>query len=176
MATFGAMNPQVNMMNKLLPPRGPMVYPSGLKEQDKGNVRFGPKSTDYPNLIIVNPISDDDGNIILPGYYELVLSYDRTMLSLMQAGKEIAKVPVFKIDIDKNQEQKSQPMDSKSQKAFVKAQKKKENQRKKLIKQGKIPDVEESVYSNASIEYVADGDYYLIKYERGKIRAWGAIK
>jgi len=28
----------------------------------------------------------------------------------------------------------------------------------------------------ATIDYIKDGGYYLIKYEKGFIRAWGAIK
>lgn len=176
MATFGAINPQVNMMNKILPARGPVVYPAGIRDGDKGICRYATPSSKYPNLMIVNPIYDDDDNVIMPGYYELVLSDDRTMLSLVQSGNTIAKIPVFKIEIDKSQETLAQPMDNKSQRKFDKGQKKKEKQRKKLIKQGKIPDEEPQVYSNATIQYDNEGDYYLIKYERGKIRAWGAIK
>jgi len=28
----------------------------------------------------------------------------------------------------------------------------------------------------ASIEYIKEGSYYLVRYEKGVIRAWGAIK
>ena len=31
-------------------------------------------------------------------------------------------------------------------------------------------------HMEASIEYIKDGGYYLIMYEKGFIRAWGAIK
>lgn len=175
MAIFGAENPQVKMLNKLLPPRGPVIYPSGLSDDDKGHIKYGPKSTDQPNLIIVNPITDGDYNLIMPGYYELILSYDRQILLLVQSGKIIATFPVFKIEEDKEQEEPTQPMDNKSQKKFDKEQKKKEKQNKKLIKEGKIPE-EPQIYNNASIEYDEKGNYYLIKYERGRIRAWGAIK
>lgn len=176
MATFGEINPHARMLNRVLPPRGPMVYPSGIKEGDKGYERFAPPSSKHPNLIIVNPIYDNDDNVIMPGYYELILTADRQMLILAQAGKEIARFPVFKIEEDKTQEQTPQPMDKKSQKKFNKEQKKKEKARKKAIKQGKIPDEEQQEYTDATIQYDEKGDYYLVKYERGKIRAWGAIK
>ena len=31
-------------------------------------------------------------------------------------------------------------------------------------------------HSEASIDYIKEGGYYLIRYEKGVIRAWGAIK
>ena len=31
-------------------------------------------------------------------------------------------------------------------------------------------------HMEASIEYIKEGGYYLIRYEKGFIRAWGAIK
>ena len=39
-----------------------------------------------------------------------------------------------------------------------------------------MPPDEPKVYMDATIEYNPNGDYYLIKYERGTIKAWGAIK
>ena len=41
--------------------------------------------------------------------------------------------------------------------------------------EGMAPDIE-PVHMEASIEYIKEGKYYLIRYEKGKIRAWGAIK
>lgn len=167
---------QVPTITDLLPPRGPSIYPAGIHANDSEILRYAPKSSDHPNLIIINPVYDDDRNVIMPGYYELVLSADRQMLNLVQAGKIIAAFPVFKIEEDKTQEQVSQPMDNKSQRKFDRENKKKEKERKKLIKQGKIPSDEPEIYMNATIQYDEKGDYYLIKYERGRIRAWGAIK
>lgn len=172
---FGAANPQVLMMNRLLPPRGPAVYSAGIKDADKSHVKYGTASTDQPNLTIISPIVDEDYNVILPGYYELILSYDRQMLSLVQSGKTIATFPVFKLEEDKSQEEVPQPTDNKSLRKYNKEEKKKEKKNKKLLKEGKILDVPQ-VYTNASIQYDQEGGYYLVKYERGKIRAWGAIK
>lgn len=176
MAAFGAINPQVYFMQRILPPRGLVTYSSGLVDKDKGYVKYAAPSSTNPTLIIANPVYDNDDNLITPGYYELVLSGDRTMLTLTQAGKEIAVFPVFKIEEDKTQETEPQPMDNKSQREFNKEQQKKEKKRQKQIRKGEIPDDEPQIYTNASIEYDTKGDYYLIKYERGKIRAWGAIK
>ena len=35
---------------------------------------------------------------------------------------------------------------------------------------------EPKINMSAEIFYERDGDYYLIKYERDKIRAWGVVK
>lgn len=175
MSVFGAENPQVKMLDKLMPPRGHNIYNGGYKDYDKGYIRYALPSSDHPNLILVNAIYDDDNNIIQPGYYELVLSDDRQILLLVQAGNTIATIPVFRLEEDRSQEQLAQPMDWKSQKKADREKKKKDKLNKKLIKQGKMVE-EPQVYMNATIEYDKEGDYYLVKYERGKIRAWGAIK
>ena len=38
-----------------------------------------------------------------------------------------------------------------------------------------VPD-KEYIHMEASIEYIKEGGYYLLFYEKGFIRAWGAIK
>lgn len=172
----------------LLPPRGNNAYNAGIKDYDKGYVRYANPDSDSPNLLLVNPIRDDDGNIIMPGYYELVLSGDRETLSLIQAGKIAATMPVFMIQEDKSQEEAPPPMDDKSLKKYKKDLKKKAKLQKKIAKDqnslmpeglkskdGSIPQ-KSQIYMNATIKYDEEGDYYLIKYERGRIRAWGAIK
>ena len=35
---------------------------------------------------------------------------------------------------------------------------------------------EEQIYQEASIEYNKDGKYFLIRYERGDVKAWAAVK
>lgn len=176
MAGFGAISPQAYMLQKVLPPRGPAIYRSGIRDGEKGYEIYAQPSSTNPTLIISNPVYDNDGNVLMPGYYEIVLSGDRTMLTLTQAGKDVAVFPVFKIEEDKSQEVVPQPMNYKAQWKFDREQKKKEKKRKKQIRQGQIPDNENEIYTNATIEYDEKGDYYLIKYERGRIRAWGAIK
>ena len=162
--------------DRLLPPRGANTYPAGISDSDKAFVRYAAKSTDQPNLIIATPIYDDDGNAIMPGYYELILSGDRQTLILAQSQTIVATIPVFKIEEDKSQIEPP-PMDDKSQRKADKEQKKKEKQNKKLIKQGKLPaDYASEIFTNATIQYEENGGYYLINYERGKIKAWGALK
>lgn len=161
-------------LEQLLPKRGASTYSSGLEDKDKGHVKYGPASTTNPTLSIIDPIFDDDGNVLMPGYYELQLSYDRKFLALTQSQREIAIIPVFKVEEDKSEIEEI-PHDRKSQRKYNRAQKKKEKKHKKLVKQGKIPP-EPIIYNNATIEYDVKGDYYVIKYERERIRAWGALR
>lgn len=167
---------QVNNIIEFLEKQKPSTaYPAGVRDGDKGYTRYAPKSSDYPNLIIPEHIYDNDDNAIAPGYYQLILSEDRQMLVLVQSEKVVATFPVFKVEEDKTQEVTPQPMDNKSQRKFNKEQKKKAKENEKLIKEGKI-ESEPQIYVNATIEYDKVGDYYLVKYERGRIRAWGTIK
>lgn len=150
-------------------------YPTGLRDADKGYTRYAPKSSDYPNLIIADYIYDSENNVIVPGYYQLILSSDRQMLVLAQSEKIIATFPVFKLEEDKTQEEPQPPQERIALWKYNREQKKKEKETQKLIKEGKIPP-EQEIYANATIEYEKIKDYYLVKYERGKIRAWGVIK
>lgn len=161
--------------DQLLHKRGPSAYSAGINDRDKGYIKYAPPSSKNPILSIINPIADDDRNIIMPGYYELVLSADRQMLVMAQAGNVIATMPVFRLEEDKSQEKLAQPMDNKSQRKADREKAKAEKKHKKLVQEGKIDD-EPQIYTNATIDYDKEGDYYLIKYERGSIRAWGAIK
>lgn len=167
---------KMKTVNDLLNARGPRMEHAGINNGDSAIERYAYPSSKHPNLMIVNPITDDDENIIMPGYYELVLTADRQMLILAQAGKEVATLPVFKIEEDRTQEQMAQPMDNKSQRKADKEKRREDKKRQKLYKQGKIESLEPEVYMNATIQYETKGDYYLVKYECGKIRAWGAIK
>lgn len=165
---------KMKTINQLLPQRGPAVYPSGIYDRDKTHVIYGPKSSDQPTLLVSNPIYDKDRNVIQPGYYELMLSYDRKNLLLTQRQELIAVIPVFKVEEDLSQEQEQQPNDWLSQKKAERKQKKEEKKKRKLAAEGKLPE-EPGIYNKATIEWKNEG-YYLIKYERGKIQAWGAIK
>ena len=142
---------------------------SGLSVGSDAIYRYALHDSDYPTLTIIDNITDQFGNTIPAGHYELALSDERTFLILLQSKKPVAILPVFKIEEDV----------SKPTKKELKIMKKKEKEREKVNekrkKQGMPPDVE-PVSMNASIEYNHERKYYLIKYENGKIRAWGAIK
>ena len=135
--------------------------------------RYALKQSDYPTLIITDAIKDIEGNILQPGHYELALSDMHDFFILLQSKIPVATLPVFKIEED------TQAPKIEESKKYKKIKKKIEKERtrtnKKRQEAGMPPD-EDKIYMEASIEYVADGDYFLVKYERGNIRAWGAIK
>ena len=62
--------------------------------------RYSLKNSDYPTLIIPDPLFDNAGGMIKPGYYELALSDMRDFLILIQSKEPIAVIPVIKIEED----------------------------------------------------------------------------
>lgn len=146
---------------------------SGLTYGSSAIFRYSLKETDYPNIIIPEPIYDGNGDVISPGYYGLALSDDRNYLILIVSKQARAIIPVFKIEEDVKEQQPLQDPDY--QKELKKEAQEREKTNKKRAKVGMPPD-EPYVHMDASIEYDEKGGYYLIKYERGTIKAWGAIK
>lgn len=135
--------------------------------------RYALKDSDYPNLIIPDYLYDNDGNVIKPGYYELALSDEMDFLILMQSKNPIALIPVIKIEEDATEKDRlNSPKVKKQQK---KEKKDREKTNKKRAKVGMPPD-EPDIYMEASIEFKSNGNYYLIKYQRGTIKAWGTFK
>ncbi len=146
---------------------------SGVYLPSKTYIRYALRESDYPTLIIVDPIYDGDRDVIKPGYYELALSDEHDFLILIQSKEAVAVIPVFKVEEDATEPQRLN--DKKYKKQLKKEAKEREDTNKKRAKVGMPPD-EPKVYMDATIEYNPNGDYYLIKYERGTIKAWGAIK
>lgn len=146
---------------------------SGAYPSSKVYTRYSLADSDYPTLIIVDPIYDEDGNVIPSGYYELALSDNHDYLLLIQSKNAIAAFPVFKVEEDAKEPERLNNKEYKKQ--LKKEQKEREDVNAKRAKVGMPPD-EPKIFMEASIEYNPQGNYYLIKYERDTIRAWGAIK
>lgn len=137
--------------------------------------RYGLRESTYPTLSLVEPLYDKSGNFIPPGHYELALSDERQFLILLEAKKPLAVIPVFKVEVSMSE--KPQINSSKALRKKNKEQKEIIKTNKKRAKIGMPPvDTEEAIYQEASIEYIKDGDYYLIRYERDDVKAWAAIK
>lgn len=159
-------------IDKYMPyPPYPM-YPSGLSDSDNAIYRYAEKSSNSPVLMLVDPIYDNDRNVILPGYYSLILSDDRSYFLLAQGDVVVASIPVFKVEEDK--EALAKLHDKKYQRKLAKKEKEEAKINAKKARQG-VPAPEKTVHMDASIEYQQDKKYYLIKYERDRIRAWGSI-
>lgn len=135
--------------------------------------RYSLKSSDYPTLIIPDPLYDNEGGVIKPGFYELALTDSRDFLILLESKNPCAIIPVIKIEEDATEENRLNNKTVKKQ--LKKEEKEREKTNKKRAKVGMPPD-EPQIYNEASIEYIQKDDYYLIKYQRGTIKAWGAFK
>lgn len=157
------------------------IYPSGLLENQNAIVRYRHSNVNEPILKLVDYIYDYNGNCIEPGMYELALSDDKEFLLIIQSHKLIAVIPVFKLsqneaEVRKVQEAKAE-QNKKIKKRKVRFQEKMQAiLQKKYALDNVTPAEQNYTYMNAEIEYVEDGGYYLLIYENGMYRAWGAIK
>jgi len=154
------------------------AYPSGLEYKDESHVKMGPASIDDPILLIVDPIFDKDMNYIKPGYYHLYLEPGREFMCLIESGKVVATFPVVKVEIDKEKDAKKRkeqmPKGFFKQRKFLIKKYFKDRRRKQNIKKKRI-EPETKVYSDATIEIVPSGKYFLIKYEKEAVKAWGKL-
>lgn len=146
---------------------------SGITLGSQSIYRYALKESDYPTLLLADYLFDAGMDAIPPGYYELALSDEWDFLILLQSKKAVAVIPVIKIEEDLSERKRLD--DPKNKRRIKKEQKERKKINEKRAKAGMPPD-EETIYMNASIEYVQDGHYYLVEYIRGTIKAWGVIK
>ncbi len=146
---------------------------SGLSIGSDSIYKYSLKDSKYPTLIIPDPIFDNAGGIIKSGYYELALSDAMDFLILLQSKNPVAIIPVIKIEEDKTEQ--ARVNNKKVKKELKKEAKARKETNDKRAKVGMTPD-EEEIHMEASIEYDKKGNYYLIKYQKGTIKAWGAFK
>ncbi|MFR1672846.1 MAG: hypothetical protein ACLSWI_07890 [Candidatus Gastranaerophilaceae bacterium] len=135
--------------------------------------RYSLKDSDYPILSLAEPLFDGQGDVIPPGHYELALSDERDFLILMQSKNPRAIIPVFKVEEDLTEQQR---INDKKYKKQLKKEEKAREKTNKSRKEAGMPEDEPKIYMEAEIEYQKEGSYYLIKYQRGTIKAWGAFK
>ena len=182
----GIITPAIRDIDYLAPTAPYPMIPSGITVHEDSIYRYSIPTDEQPILTITDYIPDYNGNFIKPGYYELALSNDKEFLYLIESKDLIAVIPVFKLA-----ENKSELLKYRSKESLSKAEKKKlkqqERKKKRQEKFNKIIDAKyaktgatiserEYEHLNATIEYIKKGKYYLIMYEKGFIRAWGAIK
>ena len=155
-------------------PQYPIIT-SGLMEGMGSIYKYGLRESSYPTLSMAYELSDGMGNILPAGHYELALSDDRQFLLIIESKQPLAIIPVFRVETAMSNFE--QVHDKKSLKAQKKREKEILKTNKKRAKVGMPPiDKDEDIYQEATIEYVTEGDYFLIRYERGDVKAWGAVK
>ena len=178
----GLITPALRDIDYLAPCAPYPAIPSGLTVHQNPIYRYSVPTDEQPVLSIVNYIPDYNGNFIPPGHYTLALSGDKEFLYLIESRELIEVIPVFKIAENKNELNKlydERKELTKEEKKEVKKKKQKDKIKEiidaKYAKTGATPP-KEYEHMEAKIEYIKDGRYYLITYEKGFIRAWGAIK
>lgn len=178
----GLLTPAQYDIDYLAPSAPYPAVPSGITVHQDSIYRFSVPIDEQPVLSIINYIPDYNGNFINPGHYTLALSNDKSFLYLIESRELVAIIPVFKIAENKNELKKYYKKNSNLTKDEKKEVKKKEKKEKiksiidtKYAKTGATPP-KEYEHMLAKIEYIKEGHYYLISYEKGFIRAWGAIK
>lgn len=178
----GIVTPALRDIDYLTPAAPYPVVPSGLTVHQGTIYRYAIPTDEQPTLLISDYIPDHNGNFIEPGYYQLALSDDREFLYLLESKDLKAIIPVFKIAENEREvrrlyaSKKELTKEEKRRKAKEKRQKKFQDViNKKYAVSGATPP-QEYVHMEATIDYIKEGGYYLIMYEKGFIRAWGAIK
>ena len=183
----GILTPALRDIDYLAPCAPYPMTPSGITVHENAIYRYSIPTVEQPTLTILDYIPDYNGNFIAPGHYELALSDDREFLYLIQSKDLIAVIPVFKLAENESELKKYRDKNkelTKSERKKVereeRAKKRKEKQKQiieaKYAKTGATVPKKEYEHLEASIDYIKEGGYYLIRYEKGFIRAWGAIK
>ena len=174
----GVITPWHKSIDRELPVAPYPVTPSGIMNTQSSLYRYRLPEIEQPTLIIKDYIPDHQGNFIKPGHYELALTDDKEFMLIIESHNLIAVIPVFKIAENKEEVKRMQEIEAKKKKRKRKTAKEKieEKIRIKYAKYGNTPPEFDYVYRNATIEYIEEGQYYLIMYENGAIRAWGAFK
>lgn len=143
-------------------------YKSGLLDEDKGYIKYGYSSTDYPILNMPYILEDFEGNTLPPGHYQIVLSPNRKMLYFVESNAIKASIPVANL-IEKmtSEEEEKQRIQEKEKLA----KKYKNNPRKRPLDQ---TERKRQASMEASIDD-SNPEYYILNYKNGSIKAKGYI-
>lgn len=183
----GILTPALRDIDYLAPCAPYPMTPSGITIHQNPIYRYSIPTDEQPVLIIKDFIPDYNGNFINPGHYQLALSDDKEFLYLIESKNLLAVIPVFKLDENKDELKKYRNKNKDLTKAERKElerkerKSKREQKRQDLIKMkyaetGATLPPKDYIHMEAHIDYIKEGGYYLIRYEKGVIRAWGAIK
>lgn len=183
----GILTPALRDIDYLAPCAPYPANPSGITIHQNSIYRFAVPTDEQPTLIIKDYIPDYNGNFINPGHYQLALSDDKEFLYLIESRELVAVIPVFKLAENEKELKKYRNKNKELTKAEKKEVKKEERRKKREEKRRKIIETryaktgatlpnKEYKHLEANIEYIKEGGYYLIRYEKDFIRAWGAIK
>ncbi len=150
-------------------------YPAGVYDSDKMEYKFGPESTEYPNLTLPCKLYDDNGNEIPDGYYMVVLSDNLKYLDLYQSNKLRARVKVVKL-VEKMYTQEEFNEESE---IINRLQQAKLNKKLKKYRQAEedLIAFKERTAANSKAEILDSGKgYYILTYKHRGKTATGIIQ
>lgn len=151
------------------------LYPAGIYDGEKAQNKYGPSSTEYPNITLAENIYDDKGDYIPAGYYMVVLSDNHDYLNLFQANELKARVKVVKlVEEMKTQEELNEELELIGTIKLYEEKKKLKKLRK--AKEAYEAFIESEVAKNyARIEDTGKG-YYSLEYLCNGKKALGIIE
>lgn len=137
-------------------------YKSGVYQGESPIYKFGPKSSEYPNLALPYNLFDEHGEIIPNGYYMVVLSSDMKFLELYQSNELKARVKVVKL-VEKMFTKEELDEEAEITNRLAKFKNKKLKKYQKAKEDLEAFEQREAANSYATIEDSGEG-YYIIKY------------
>ena len=150
-------------------------YPSGLHDEEKPIYKFGPESSEYPNLKLPCDLYDEWGNVIPDGYYMVALSNDLKYLDLYQSNRLKAKVKVVRL-VEKMYTQEELDEESEIIDRLQKAKLKKQLKKYRKAEEDLIA-FKERVAANTYAEIEDSGKgYYILRYNCNGKKATGIIQ
>ena len=145
------------------------IYRSGEKDEDKPVYKFPTKS--LPTIVLEDDIINPEGYGLRKGFYNIVPNDVMDMLLIYQMGQLKARVPVIKMELDREEYGKKQePPKKMSSRRY---QRKLEKERRKYYK-GENPS--EMEYKTAQIKYFDEKDAWIIEYVDKDVKLYGMIK
>lgn len=143
-------------------------YKSGLLDEDKGYIKYGYPSTNYPILNMPYVLEDYEGNKLPPGHYQIILAPNRKMLYFVESNKIKASIPVSSL-VEKMTSEEEERKRIQEQEKLVK--KYKNRPRKRPLDQ---TERKHQASMEASIDD-SNPKYYILHYKNGNIQAKGYI-
>ena len=150
-------------------------YPAGVYDEDKTEYKYGPESTEYPNLTLPCSLYDGKGNVIPDGFYMVVLSEDMRYLELYQTNILKARVKVVKL-VEKmyTKEELNEETEIIGRMQTAKMKKKLEKFRKA---EEDLTAFKQRTSANSKAEIFDSGKgYYILKYRHNGKSAEGIIQ
>ncbi len=143
-------------------------YKSGLLDEDKGYIKYGYPSTNYPILNMPYVLEDYEGNKLLPGHYQIILAPNRKMLYFVESNEIKASIPVASLVEKMTSEEEERKRVQEQEKL---AKKYKNRPRKRPLDQ---TERKRQASMEASIDD-SNSRYYILHYKNGNIQAKGYI-